>query len=79
MRRALVARSSVTPLPQETRDVIFRASLAPGDRYVTLECTTGAHHACPGGLRTECQVPIPQYRCRCVADGCGCNPAEAPR
>ena len=79
MRRAVIARGGVKPLPQETRDVILRASLAVGDRYVTFECQTGAHHACPGGLRTECQVPIAEHRCRCVADGCGCNPAEAPR
>ncbi|MEU2625872.1 hypothetical protein [Kitasatospora sp. NPDC007106] len=67
----------VWPPHRETTDVVVRFDLKLGGRYVTAECQLGAHHACPGGLRTQTQQPMPEYRCRCVAEGCGCRPRPA--
>lgn len=68
----------VWPPHRETVDLVVDFDLGLGGRYVTAECQMGAHHACPGGLRTECQLPLPAYRCRCVEDGCSCKPRQAP-
>jgi hypothetical protein len=66
----------VWPAHRETAEVVITFDLRPGGRYVTAECQLGAHHACPGGLRTATQMPIAAYRCRCVADGCACKPTQ---
>ncbi|MFD9124373.1 hypothetical protein [Kitasatospora sp. NPDC059571] len=67
---------SIWPPHRETTGTVVRLDLQMGGRYVTAECQLGAHHACPGGLRTECQVPMPDMRCRCVAEGCACKPQQ---
>ncbi|GAA4981106.1 hypothetical protein [Kitasatospora paranensis] len=67
---------SIWPPHREAIDTMVRFDLRLGGRYVTAECQLGAHHACPGGLRTETQIPIAELRCRCVADGCACKPRQ---
>ena len=68
----------IWPPHDKSKDLHVEFDLQLGGRYVTAECQLGAHHACPGGLRTQTQQPIPEMRCRCVAEGCGCNPASQP-
>ncbi|MEV8099884.1 hypothetical protein [Kitasatospora sp. NPDC085879] len=68
----------VWPPHDMSKDVHIGFDLQLGGRYVTAECQLGAHHACPGGLRTETQIPIAELRCRCVSDGCSCTPRQEP-
>ncbi|MFD9130178.1 hypothetical protein [Kitasatospora sp. NPDC059571] len=58
-------------------DLIVNLDLRLGGRYVTAECQLGAHHACPGGFRTETQLLVEEMLCQCTADGCACNPTTA--
>ncbi|WP_033822087.1 hypothetical protein [Kitasatospora sp. MBT63] len=63
---------NIWPRGEERRDLVLPLNLRPGGPYITLECQLGAHHACPGGLRTETQTPMSEYWCRCGEDGCSC-------
>lgn len=69
----------VWPRTEETRELMVDLDLSLGGRYVTVQCQMGVHHACPGGLRTETQMLMQEFRCRCVEPGCACRPAQEPR
>ncbi|MFF0297755.1 hypothetical protein ACFYST_30515 [Kitasatospora sp. NPDC004614] len=52
--------------------VVVRIHLDTDD-YCSAECSFGAHHACPGGLRVGLvSGEIVRLHCQCIAQECAC-------